>query len=121
LPGCCARAASGHAAEQRDEIAPSQAETLPAGVQRESLARRIASGGMNGRQLGIAEVTTAYDKADVLRGVSLTAEAGTITRLLGSNGSGCRKGAWSRLAGRTSSRRARGCAKPISLAKSPRN
>jgi len=29
LPGCCARAASGRAAEQRDEIAPSHAETLP--------------------------------------------------------------------------------------------
>jgi hypothetical protein len=75
------------------------------------------------------EVTTAYDKADALQGVSLTVEAGTITRLLGSNGSGCRKGAWSRPAGRTSSRRARGCAKPISdrgarraeLAKSLRN
>jgi ABC-type phosphate transport system ATPase subunit len=83
---------------------------------------------MAGR-LEIAEVTTAYDKADVLQGVSLTVEAGTITRLLSSNGSGCRKGAWSRPAGRTSSRRVRGCAKPISdrgarraeLAKSPRN
>jgi Fe-S cluster assembly ATPase SufC len=62
---------------------------------------------MAGR-LEIAEVTTAYDKADVLQGVSLTVEAGTITRLLGSNGSGCRKGAWSRPAGRTSSRRVRG-------------
>ena len=44
---------------------------------------------MAGR-LEIAEGTTAYDKADVLQGVSLTVEAGTITRLLGSNGSGCR-------------------------------
>jgi branched-chain amino acid transport system ATP-binding protein len=42
---------------------------------------------MAGR-LEIAEVTTAYDKADVLQGVSLTVEAGTITCLLGSNGSG---------------------------------
>jgi branched-chain amino acid transport system ATP-binding protein len=38
--------------------------------------------------LEIAEVYTAYDKADVLRGVSLTVEAGSITCLLGSNGSG---------------------------------
>jgi branched-chain amino acid transport system ATP-binding protein len=39
-------------------------------------------------RLEIAQVTTAYDKADVLEGVSLTAEAGRITCLLGSNGSG---------------------------------
>jgi branched-chain amino acid transport system ATP-binding protein len=38
--------------------------------------------------LEIAEVYTAYDKADVLQGVSLTVEAGSITCLLGSNGSG---------------------------------
>src|SRR6266852_6337138 len=38
--------------------------------------------------LEIAEVCTAYDKADVLQGVSLTVEAGRITCLLGSNGSG---------------------------------
>ena len=31
---------------------------------------------------------TAYDKADVLQGVSLKVEAGRITCLLGSNGSG---------------------------------
>ena len=42
---------------------------------------------MAGR-LEIAEVYTAYDKADVLQGVSLTVEAGSITCLLGSNGSG---------------------------------
>ena len=42
---------------------------------------------MAGR-LEIAEVHTAYDKADVLQGVSLTVEAGSITCLLGSNGSG---------------------------------
>ncbi len=39
-------------------------------------------------KLEIAEVTTAYDKADVLQGVSLTIAAGSITCLLGSNGSG---------------------------------
>ena len=39
-------------------------------------------------QLEIAELTTAYDKADVLQGVSLGIEAGRITCLLGSNGSG---------------------------------
>jgi branched-chain amino acid transport system ATP-binding protein len=38
--------------------------------------------------LEIAEVYTAYDKADVLQGVSLTVEGGSITCLLGSNGSG---------------------------------
>src|ERR1700716_3178575 len=42
---------------------------------------------MTGR-LGIVGGTTAYDKADVLQGVSLTVEAGSITCLLGSNGSG---------------------------------
>ena len=36
----------------------------------------------------VEEVYTAYDKADVLEGVSLTAEAGRITCLLGSNGAG---------------------------------
>jgi branched-chain amino acid transport system ATP-binding protein len=39
-------------------------------------------------KLEIKEVTTAYDKADVLQGVSLTVEPGSITCLLGSNGSG---------------------------------
>jgi branched-chain amino acid transport system ATP-binding protein len=38
--------------------------------------------------LEIDDVTTAYDKADVLQGVSLSVEAGSITCLLGSNGSG---------------------------------
>ena len=38
--------------------------------------------------LAIENVTTAYDKADVLDGVSLTVEPGRITCLLGSNGSG---------------------------------
>ena len=42
---------------------------------------------MAGR-LEIAEVHTAYDKADVLQGVSLAVEAGSITCLLGANGSG---------------------------------
>jgi branched-chain amino acid transport system ATP-binding protein len=42
---------------------------------------------MTGR-LDIEDVTTAYDKADVLEGVSLTIEPGRITCLLGSNGSG---------------------------------
>ena len=39
-------------------------------------------------RLEIAQVTTAYDKADVLDAVSLAAEPGRITCLLGSNGSG---------------------------------
>jgi len=39
-------------------------------------------------RLEVANVTTAYDKADVLEGVSLTIESGRITCLLGSNGSG---------------------------------
>jgi branched-chain amino acid transport system ATP-binding protein len=38
--------------------------------------------------LEITDVYTAYDKADVLQGVSLTVKAGNITCLLGSNGSG---------------------------------
>ncbi len=38
--------------------------------------------------LAIENVYTAYDKADVLEGVSLSAAAGRITCLLGSNGSG---------------------------------
>src|SRR5919108_1633309 len=42
---------------------------------------------MTGR-LDIEGVYTAYDKADVLEGVSLTVEPGRITCLLGSNGSG---------------------------------
>jgi branched-chain amino acid transport system ATP-binding protein len=40
---------------------------------------------MAGR-LEIAEVHTAYDKADVLQGVSLSVEPGSITCLLSSNG-----------------------------------
>jgi len=39
-------------------------------------------------RLDIERVTTAYDKADVLDGVTLSVEPGRITCLLGSNGSG---------------------------------
>ncbi len=39
-------------------------------------------------RLEITDVTTAYDRADVLQGVSLTVEPGSITCLLGANGSG---------------------------------
>jgi branched-chain amino acid transport system ATP-binding protein len=42
---------------------------------------------MSGR-LVIENVYSAYDKADVLEGVSLTIEPGKVTCLLGSNGSG---------------------------------
>jgi branched-chain amino acid transport system ATP-binding protein len=42
---------------------------------------------MSGR-LEIAELYTAYDRADVLQGVSLAVEPGSITCLLGANGSG---------------------------------
>jgi len=38
--------------------------------------------------LEIADITTAYDKADVLEGISLTIQPGQITCLLGTNGSG---------------------------------
>jgi branched-chain amino acid transport system ATP-binding protein len=38
--------------------------------------------------LEVADVYTAYDKADVLQGVSLDVAPGSITCLLGSNGSG---------------------------------
>lgn len=39
-------------------------------------------------RLEIDRITTAYDKADVLHDVSLVAESGQITCILGSNGSG---------------------------------
>jgi branched-chain amino acid transport system ATP-binding protein len=39
-------------------------------------------------RLVVEDVFAAYDKADVLEGVNLTAEAGKITCLLGANGSG---------------------------------
>ena len=39
-------------------------------------------------RLDIKDITTAYDKADVLEGVTLTIEPGRVTCLLGSNGSG---------------------------------
>jgi branched-chain amino acid transport system ATP-binding protein len=42
---------------------------------------------MAGR-LEIADIFTAYDRADVLEGVTLTVEPGRITCLLGANGSG---------------------------------
>jgi branched-chain amino acid transport system ATP-binding protein len=42
---------------------------------------------MSGR-LEIADIYTAYDRADVLQGVSLAVEPGSITCLLGANGSG---------------------------------
>jgi branched-chain amino acid transport system ATP-binding protein len=38
--------------------------------------------------LEIQDIYTAYDRADVLQGVSLTVQAGSITCLLGSNGAG---------------------------------
>lgn len=38
--------------------------------------------------ISIENIHTAYDKADVLLGVSLTVEAGSITCMLGSNGAG---------------------------------
>jgi branched-chain amino acid transport system ATP-binding protein len=40
------------------------------------------------RALRIERLFTAYDRADVLEDVSITVEPGTITALLGSNGSG---------------------------------
>ncbi len=46
----------------------------------------MSANGQSG--LLVEEIYTAYDKADVLEGVSLTAEAGRITCLLGSNGAG---------------------------------
>ena len=39
-------------------------------------------------ELVVEGVYTAYDKADVLEGVSLRVVPGTITCLMGSNGSG---------------------------------
>jgi branched-chain amino acid transport system ATP-binding protein len=43
---------------------------------------------MMSARLDIEDIYTAYDRADVLEGVSLTVEPGRITCLLGSNGSG---------------------------------
>src|SRR4029078_904867 len=51
-------------------------------------AGSLSRGGMMSGTLEIEGVYTAYDKADVLQGVSLKVEAGRITCLLGSNGSG---------------------------------
>src|SRR5262245_36372954 len=55
--------------------------------------RRAGPGSLSGSgvmagMLEIENVYTAYDKADVLQGVSLNVNAGQITCLLGSNGSG---------------------------------
>jgi branched-chain amino acid transport system ATP-binding protein len=43
---------------------------------------------MKALSLEIRDITVGYDRADVLSGVSLTANAGEITCLLGANGSG---------------------------------
>src|SRR5215510_1724274 len=51
-------------------------------------AGSLSRSGMMSGMLEIEDVFTAYDKADVLNGVSLKVEAGRITCLLGSNGSG---------------------------------
>ena len=50
--------------------------------------RKPISGSPMSARLDIENVYTAYDKADVLEGVSLAIEPGRITCLLGSNGSG---------------------------------
>ena len=59
-----------------------------AGRRRRAGAGSLSGGGMMAAVLEIEGVFTAYDKADVLQGVSLDVEAGRITCLLGSNGSG---------------------------------
>src|SRR4029450_6530992 len=51
-------------------------------------AGSLSRSGMMSGMLEIEEVYTAYDKADVLQGVSLKVEAGSTTCLLVSNGSG---------------------------------
>ena len=52
-------------------------------------AGSLSGGGVDDRPASTSTAsTTAYDKADVLEGVSLTVEPGRITCLLGSNGSG---------------------------------
>src|SRR5262245_37164582 len=51
-------------------------------------AGSLSRSGMMSGMLEIEDVYTAYDKADVLQGVSLKVEPGQITCLLGSNGSG---------------------------------
>ena len=42
----------------------------------------------NGSSLSVEKIYTAYDRADVLENLSLKVFHGTITCLLGSNGSG---------------------------------
>ena len=48
----------------------------------------LGTGMRMGEGLIVERISTAYDRADVLREVSLTVEPGTITCLLGSNGAG---------------------------------
>ena len=59
-----------------------------AGRRRPRRCRKPIWGWLMSGRLDIEDVFTAYDKADVLEGVSLTIEPGRITCLLGSNGSG---------------------------------
>ena len=65
-----------------------QGGNVRGGRRRSAGAGSLSRGGVMTGRLEILDVTTAYDKADVLQGVSLTVEAGSITCLLGSNGSG---------------------------------
>src|SRR5262249_49239652 len=61
---------------------------LRAGRRRPAGAGSLSRSRMMSARLDIESIFTAYDRADVLEGVSLTVEAGRITCLLGSNGSG---------------------------------
>src|SRR5262249_49622139 len=61
---------------------------LSHGRRRRAGARSLSWSGLMSSILEIEGVYTAYDKADVLQGVSLSVDAGRITCLLGSNGSG---------------------------------
>src|SRR5204863_4770270 len=62
--------------------------SLPADRRRRSRAGSLSGSGLMGAGLRVEEVYTAYDKADVLEGVSLAVEPGRITCLLGANGAG---------------------------------
>ena len=61
---------------------------LSADRRRPPSSRSLSRSGVMSARMTIESVLTAYDKADVLNGVSLSIEPGRITCLLGSNGSG---------------------------------
>jgi branched-chain amino acid transport system ATP-binding protein len=64
------------------------AQGTPAEVVRDPGVQRPISGGSGDSMLEIRDLYVNYDKASVVRGVSLTVSPGRITLLLGANGAG---------------------------------